>query len=497
MYAKRALFSLLLVSLPSLYSQAPSGLQATSATRSQVVLTWNAVPGTASYQLERKTDAGAFAAVGAPVSATSATDTTVNAYSTYTYHVRVAGPAVAGKPSLSVPSNDVIVGPAPTGFNVVAQSPHDAEADYGIGMAMTLDADDDPVYAWIFHDPNRTNTAAESILYVASWDRAHYKWRQPAKVDVIGDSPTNGIPISLALDTSTGQLAMAWLKAEHVRQIAFSNDNGVTWTQKTIATSENQQDDESNSVALANGKVYLAYFNNGGVVYISGNASDDPSKWTHTTGPAASGGNYRSIGHLAIDTAGQPAIAYLFNQESGGTAAYYWRPGSSPVQAFDSKGVQNDSPSVRVAFAGTKPRILFSGLRDDKDGHNIWISASDDGATWSDPVVIPPDGNRGMQWPMTIAYDAQRGYAVVSTDNGGNWDGVKCKWPKLSLSSDAQHWTTCSPASNDSNNRDSYTTAEWDGNHKLYLGFRYIGDINALMIWHEGATPAASAAIHK
>lgn len=489
MIRKTAFFVLLIAGMAHICAQAPTGLKVVSASKSQVVLSWTAVPGATSYQLERKADTGAFIAAGAPVSATTATDNTVNAYTTYTYHVRVAGKPAA--------SNEVKTGPAPAGFNVVAQSPKNAESDYGVGMTMILDANDDPVYAWIFRDPNRTNTATDSILFVAGWDRAHDQWRKPAQVDVIGDSTIDNIPISLALDSSTGELAMAWLKAGNIRQIAFSTDNGVTWTQKTVPGDEGQQEDDANVVALANGKIHLAYFTNGGPVYVTGNVSDDPSAWTHTPFPAANGGTYRSIGHLALDSSNQPGLVYLFSPESGGVTANFWRPGGSTVTAFDSKGVQNDSPAVRLMFAGTRPRILFAGLRDDKDGHNIWFSASDDGSRWSDPVVIPPDGNRNMVGPMTMAYDAQRGYAVVSTDNGGNWDGVKCKWPKLSSSKDGQNWTTCSPASNDSNNRDNFTTAAWDGNHKLYLGFRFTGDINALMIYHEGATAAASAAVHK
>ncbi|MBV9762602.1 MAG: fibronectin type III domain-containing protein [Acidobacteriaceae bacterium] len=473
---------------------APKDLEVTAATKSSVSLSWKAVAGAAGYQVERRSGSGAFAAAGEHVPETSATDSKIDPYTIYTYRVKALGQGAAA----SAASNEVQVGPPPMGFNQVSPTPEDNGNNYGYAATSTLDANDDPIFAFYHRDPNHNGHTNESVVLFVGWDRAKYHWRAPVKVDDAGDFPDRLIPISLARDAATGQLALAWLRQEDKQAVAFSNDNGVTWAMQPIDRLEDENQATSCSVALSGGEIHLAFFNSKSPVYMTGKTSDPASKWKRSYVPAQEGTQQRGIGHLALDSSGKPGIAYIVNLDAGGVAAMYWRPGSNPAKALDSNGIQNDGADARLAFEGEKPRVLFAGSRDKVDLHLLWFSASQDGASWSEPVAIPSDGNRLMGGPMSIAVSPKASYAVVATDNAGNWDGVKCGYPKLSLSNDGRQWSTCSPNPRDKDTRDSYTTAAYAGDGSLYLTYRAEGpSMKALVVWRGGASGAANVAIHK
>ena len=66
---------------------APTGVTATAQTSTRVVVTWNAVAGATSYQIDRKAAGGSFVLIGTSAS-NSYTDTTVAPNSAYLYRVR-------------------------------------------------------------------------------------------------------------------------------------------------------------------------------------------------------------------------------------------------------------------------------------------------------------------------------------------------------------------------------------------------------------------------
>jgi hypothetical protein len=479
---------------------APTGLQVTAASRSQVALTWTASAGAASSQVERQAESGSFVTVGAPVTATSATDTTIDAYTDYNYRVRAEkpGPTPTAPPILSAPSNVVPVGPIPVGYNYALMTPENAEGDFGDSLKMILDANDDPVFVYGFRDPNRDGKVEETSLYFEGWDRAHFKWRPVQKLDVVGDFPDRRTPFSLALDPSNGELALAWLRGDGSTMAAFSTDDGVTWKQEQVHLPDGEPSPSSNSIGIASGNVYLAYFSGGNPLYMTGNAADDPSKWTSTHPPAKDSYTFRDIGDLAVDSSGKPAVIYYLAPESGGVEAYFWRPsGTSLNKATDSGGRQNDSPSVHLSFMGTKPRLVLAISRDDVDVHTLWFTASDDGSAWSAPVVVPSDGNRLMIAPLSLAITSQGAYAVTADDNVGNFDGMKCGWPKIARSQDGTSWATCSPNPTNRDLTSLTNSAAYAGNNHLYVGFRRMGKDQGLMVWREGASQAENIVIHK
>jgi hypothetical protein len=206
------------------------------------------------------------------------TDAKIDPYTIYTYRVK----AVLGPQKTSGPSNEVKAGPPPTGFNVVTLTPKDRELDFGYAMTMVLDSNEDPVFAYTFRDPNNKNKRADNQLFFGGWDRAKYRWREPVQVDVIGDFWSDTVrPIALALDASTGQFGLAYVRSSGAREIAFSSDRGNTWIKQTLPAT-NGQDAHGCTLAMGGGNIYMATFSNSGPTYISGKASEPAAKWTQT-----------------------------------------------------------------------------------------------------------------------------------------------------------------------------------------------------------------------
>src|SRR5436309_1559705 len=107
-------FSALYVS--SAFGQAPPSLTVKSATSTQVQLTWSVSDGTQTFTVQRKSG-GDYSTI-ATITGTIATDSNIDPYTIYTYRVVAAN--ATGQPS---PSNEVTVGPPPTGFNLALAGP--------------------------------------------------------------------------------------------------------------------------------------------------------------------------------------------------------------------------------------------------------------------------------------------------------------------------------------------------------------------------------------
>src|SRR5208282_4760550 len=109
---------------------------------------------------------------------------------------------------------------------------------------------------------------------------------------------------------------------------------------------------------------------------------------------------------------------------------------------------------IRLAFNGTNPVIASQMVRNNLGQTvvngvyltDLWVSTSSNGGTtWTTPVQLPDDGNRALQFPITLAVGPQGQAAVSAYDNGGNQTKVLCGWPKLMQSTDLVNWTHCDP----------------------------------------------------
>jgi hypothetical protein len=464
--------SLALVIATAAWGQAPTGLAIKTATNKRVDLTWSGTA--ASYTIQRRVLGGSFGNLQ-NVAVSSFSDTTIDAYTTYQYQV-VVGTSAA--------SNLVTAGPPPAGFSVTAPSPGPAGSDiannYGYNLTMTLDANGDPAFAFIFADPNLDSHYADSRIEFRSWNRALYKWNDIVHVTTIGDVATTfHAAVSIACDTSTNTFGIASQTEAGPLKVFISAD-GVTWTAK--ASFETSQDEVSGpSLALANGNIHLAYsVSSIGLKYVTGKLSSDAATWATKIAPKVSGIDLPRQGitpSLALDSNGIPGIAAWADDlvNSYNEVLLYWAPASSgsPVKVMDSQNRQSDQLAVKLQFFRTNPRVLVYVQRNDGDfGVGLHVARSDNGGgAWATPVLIPPDGDSSTDYPFDLAVDSAGRGAVFFGQNGSSGD-QKCGNPKISRSDDFSKWTTCAVAGLDATSQyygyPAAMAAAFAGNDRIY-----------------------------
>jgi uncharacterized protein (TIGR03437 family) len=496
----RACLLLLSVILPA-WSQSPSALTVKAATNKKVDLTWSGVA--SGYTVQRRTLGGSYATIGT-VTTAAYSDTSIDPYTTYQYQALANG--------TSTPSNQVTVGPPPSGFTVVAPAPgapgSDTTRQYGADLNMALDGNGDPAFAWIYYNPSQNSDPSDSQLLFRSWNRAQYTWNPIVKIAVVGDAASYfHNSVSLAYDSSTN----TWAAASETTfsasiKLFFSTDGGVTWINKSTFQF-GQSSASGPSLAMASGNIHFACLvDHSGPKYITGKQSADPTTWTTKTAPVAPGtdiafGNIHPS--LAMDSTGTPAIAYWVPDATDGynNILLFWKPSTSaaPVRVMDSQKQQSDELAVKMVFAGLNPRILVYVQRTDADfGVGLHFVRSDNGgATWQPVIVIPPDGTSSTDYPFDLAIDSQGHGAIGFGQNGGTGDET-CGRPKLSRSDDLVKWTTCAAGPlNVTGNFSPFPGAIqvlFGGNDKLYYAWQENDATpNGIYLYREPPAGAANA----
>ena len=475
------MFAATLLSLPAA-AQSITGLQVKTATSKHVDLSWT---GTASsYTVQRRLLGGTYATI-ATVPNSTYSDATIDPYSTYDYQVTSGGAS----------SSSVTVGPPPSGVSNAAPAPlrgSTPAADYGYNITLTLDGNGDPAFLFGWADPNGDTDDSDGQLLFRSWNRAQYAWNAPVKVATLGDAFTTfNAMSSLAYDGSTGAFAAAAADGAGNLIVFASTDGGATWTKKrTFATGASSW--YGPSLALAAGNIHLSVLDTNHQIeyYVTGPLSADGTTWTLKAAPKVSGlvVNNALQTSLALDSAGNPAIAYWALQDGTYNAVLlFWKPtgGAAPVKIMDSQNNGVDGPNVKLVFYKLNPRVLAYIPRNDTSDQSIALhfARSDDGGlTWQTPVVIPPDGNSSTDYPFDLSLDSQGNAAAAFGENSSSGDAV-CGNPKLSRSTDLVHWTTCAIAplsvTGDFGPYPGSIQLAFGGNDKLYLLWWEQGDTQA------------------
>jgi uncharacterized protein (TIGR03437 family) len=491
---------------------APANLVVTSATKSAVVLSWQAVSGASSYVVQRRTvaEAAYYVANNATTSDTTYTDKSFDPFTAYTYRVFAI---VGGNPGFA--SSEVTAGPPPPGFSMVSTTPQAAltalrSGWYGQLVAMALDANEDPAIA--FCDASTAFTANNFLtdVYFMGWDRAHRVWKAPVKIGT-GNNIGNHTPgLAIAFDSSTNRFGVAYQSdMDNIQWVAFSSDGGATWTKQQIQAA-NAVLVEGCALKMANGQAFLVdSLDPGGVVYASGaQTATGPITWTGQRLPVLGNECYAKF-DLALDSTGQPGVAFMYRDASASTdVVYFWRPPATTATKVTTSNGRNNmigSPDIKLVFSGQNPRILLNMQRSDGGPYpyntDLWsVASSDGGATWAAPVQLPSDGDTGLDTPITLAIGPQ-GQAAASASNphGTTGQGMKCGWPKLSRTTDWVSWTMCNPGNSPAPQwiYYDYPSVAYASNGKLYFAFQNAnkGDnrdlpILGVMLWREA--PQAS-----
>ena len=479
---KTGLNFLILSAALSVWGQTPAGLTVKSATSTQTQLTWT---GTApSYTVQRALVGGPLVNI-ATVTTTSYTDTTLDPYTQTIYQV-IAGTNAAAA------SNQVTVGPPPSGLSLAATAPligNQVAQEYGPNVCMTLDGNGDPAFAFFFVDPLNNGDPKTTQLLFRSWNRAKAQWNPVVTVATPGNvSSGSENTLAIAYDSGTNAFAVATQDLSTAIRIYMSADGGVTWTLKSTFSTASGTDGPA--IALGAGNIYFAYQAGGtdGLTYVTGKLSADPATWTSKTVPVINnvGASYPGTAPaIALDNTGTPAIAFWAPDitQSYNRILFFWRPAgtTAPVQVTSTHNNQSDQVGVRMVFSKGNPRIGFAAYTGDSGSGEVHFVRSDDGGvTWLKPVLIPPDTDSTTDYPLDIAIDSQGNGAILFNQNSS--DGTaKCAVPKLALSSDLVNWTTCqaAPSLGSFMGVSGALQIVFGGNDKRIVFFQSLGDTQA------------------
>jgi hypothetical protein len=89
----------------------------------------------------------------------------------------------------------------PAGLSLVLSAPANLGSNFGEAVSLALDANGDPIIAYVLADPNLDGDRSDSSLNVLKWNRAAGKWTAPVRVATGNFSNRfSGASISLARD---------------------------------------------------------------------------------------------------------------------------------------------------------------------------------------------------------------------------------------------------------------------------------------------------------
>lgn len=362
----------------------------------------------------------------------------------------------------------------PKGFTIVDEyeGPSDS-ADRGDYSTMALDDDGSPMIAYAIR-----GTDSVQVMFTR-WDRTcGGHWTTPVVVGTPTDLASSSRGLSLAYDKTTKEVGIAYraqvgpLTGDHHYEIHFASmklGGAGTFADTNIASFIPDPSIVPGDVALAMGagKTYVlaatpyvmcvtsgcdAILLTERVGGTTGDAGTDggsgpdlpgtASGWTAFAKLPAANVVYHSIS-AAIDSAGQLGFVWAQDSASGPPTStiQFQRATGGPVAVMS--GIGTEFANGALAFDGTKPRVAMYMHKADwaTTGDNLWFSASNDGTSWSSPVVIPKDN--GEEFGHYVAIAVASGKVVVAANIGAGAGDTMPSFgnPKWATSTDLTTFT--------------------------------------------------------
>jgi hypothetical protein len=374
----------------------------------------------------------------------------------------------------------------PTGFTVVDEYKGSADtADRGDYSTMALDEDGSPMIAYAIR-----GTDSVQVMFTR-WDRScGGRWVTPIVVGTPTDLASSSRGLSLAYDKTTHEVGIAYraqvgpLTGDHHYEIHFASmtlGGAGTFKDTTIASfiPDPSIIPSDVSLAMGAGKTYVLAATpyvmcvtsgcdailltervgstgdagTGDAGGDSGSGSDLPATaagWTAFAKLPAANVVFHSIS-AAIDSAGQLGFVFAQDSSSGEPTSTIRFQRASGASVAVMTGIGTEFANGALAFDGTKPRVAMYMHKSDwaTTGDNLWFSASNDGSSWSTPVVVPRD--KGEQYGHFVAIAVSSGKVVVAANIGGAAGDTMPAFgnPKYATSTDLATFTVGGPKRTD------------------------------------------------
>lgn len=387
----------------------------------------------------------------------------------------------------------------PAGWQVVAELPAGAAPSQklGISVASAPDQHQQPLVAMLYEDPNGDLNFDDNRVVFTRWDGVAKAFTEPKTIEVVGGTLARpgDRNISLTRDASTGRIVIAYVKPQtNTIRLAISDDEGANFSLSTVDDETHAALDSNPSVASHNGVLHIAFLQGSSLVYRTKTGTAawvDASPSGITVGsPAVS---------LAVDSAGNAAVAFFVTVNATSADLAFWRPGTNAAAVASADmldvTVSGRQPSVSLTFDGTTPHLAYHLQKlDAADATQLWYLASTDtGTTWATPVAIPrnSDGTKfhSTQWYQAIAVESG-GKVSVAAPWSAEGTQTNCNGPKLARSTDGLTFVTCSPALSPVQRGGDYVSLWSHRAGKLTLIFAYDSRTNpsikpGVVMWRE------------
>jgi hypothetical protein len=342
----------------------------------------------------------------------------------------------------------------PNGWQVALELPAAAAPSTKLGISVSAVGDqfNHPMIAALYEDPNGDLNYDDNRVVYTRWDGVAKVFEPMKTIEVVGGAafvhPNR--QISIARDAESGRIGIAYIKPQdNTVRVAISDDEGVNFSLLTVSDTGVAAAMSNPSLALQGGATHVGFLQGSEIKYRK--KVGTAAFVEETPSAIVAGGQSLS---LAVDSAGNPALAFFVSVNGTSADLAFWRPGSSAnvIASADmlDLSVSGREPSVTLTFVGTTPHLAYH-LRKlaDAGATELWyVKSTDSGSTWATPVAIPRNSS-GVDFHSTRYYQAlaiePSGRVSIAAPWSFTGTQINCNGPKLSRSPDGITFSTCSP----------------------------------------------------